>query len=78
MNFRPVQSSLGFNEGCPRLPHLLQKHYMFDIQINTVKPLWPPQLSAFLRSCMYILNTNTAHIIPTSLQYSDHCLGVGC
>ena len=25
---------------------------------------------------MYMLNTNIAHIIPTSSQYSDHCLGV--
>ena len=36
----------------------------------------PPHLSAFLHSFMYMLNTNIAHIIPTSSQYSDHCLGV--
>ena len=36
----------------------------------------PPDLSAFLHSCMYMLNTNTAYIIPTSSQYSDHYLGV--
>ena len=36
----------------------------------------PLDLSAFLHSCMYMLNTNIVHIIPTSSQYSDHCLGV--
>ena len=29
----------------------------------------PPDLSAFLHSCIYILNTNIAHIIPISSQY---------
>ena len=36
----------------------------------------PPDLSAFLHSCMYMLNTNIAHIIPTSSQYCDYCLRV--
>ena len=41
--------------------------------------LWvsgPSGLSAFLHSYMYMLNTNTVHMMPTSSQYSYHCLEV--
>ena len=38
----------------------------------------PLRLECFptLQHVQYMLNTNTAHIISTSSQYSDHCLEV--
>ena len=63
------------------LGHL--RFYNFSIEITflpykstMISLCGPPDFSAFLHSCMYILNTNIAHIIPTTSQYSDHCLGV--
>ena len=74
-----VRSGLNFNKGRPGHP----RFYNFSIGItflpykSTMLSLCgPPDLSAFLHSCMYMLTTNIAHIIPTSSQYSDHCLEV--
>ena len=46
--------------------------------VSTLLTSVPPDLSAFLHSCIYIyiLNTNIVHMVPTSSQYPEHCLRV--